>query len=167
MRIQWIAVVLLLVSGCASELTQPMPVYQPPEAASPQAQQKDMLECAALARQIMQGRYDYFGVQELRVRGQCLESRGWIAQTSSPTPSPGAGNRPAGYRTDYSDTRACEQQMLRQLRYYSGNVTGKDSPGWNQALVRYRIDRGLESEADALASMRRELGTEAPVACRN
>ena len=166
MRIWLIAVVLLVVSACASELTTPLPVYQPPEAKSSQEQQRDVLECAALARQIMLGRYDYFGVQELRVRGQCLESRGWVAQTPPASSHPGAGTPPAGYRTDSSDTRACEQQMLRQLRYYSGLPTGKDSPGWNQALVRYRIDRGLDSEADALASMRRELGTEAPVACR-
>ena len=151
MQIQWIAVVLLLASGCASELTTPLPVYQAPEAASLQAHQKDMFECAALARQIMLGRYDYFGVQELRVRGQCLESRGWQAQEAPARPAPVRSERPApplplssAALADIA-TRRCEQQALSALGRYQGPQDGREAPAWGQALGAYRRSKGIDS----------------------
>jgi hypothetical protein len=151
MRIRWIAVVLLFVGGCASELTQPLPVYQPPDTASPQAQQKDVLECAALARQIMLGRSDYFGVQEVRVRGQCLESRGWQAQAAPARPAPIRSERPApplplssAALADMA-TRRCEQQALSALGRYQGPQDGREAPAWGQALSAYRQTKGIES----------------------
>jgi hypothetical protein len=157
MRSHLVSIALLfsmIFVGCASIMVPD------PSAKSPDEQQRDRAECAAVAARAAQD-YAWSPFADLTAiratrEAECLESRGYVTTTRvTMRPSP-EGGQPGQGQPD--PVRRCFQQAYAWLGRYDGPIDGRSNVIWTAAQEAYLTEqRIMSNHPDAPNLMRDSL----------
>jgi hypothetical protein len=155
MRIQFIALALIsliTLVGCASILVPD------PSTKSPAEQQRDRVECAAVAARAAQD-YAWDPLADLEAvrtdqEAECLESRGYVITTKVYMRPSAEGNQAGQARPD--PVRRCYQQAYAWLGRYDGPVDGRANVIWRAAQVAYLTELQITSSRSGAPNLMQE-----------
>jgi hypothetical protein len=132
---------LMVLVGCASILVPD------PSTKSPDEQEKDRAECAAVAARAAQN-YAWDPLADLEAvradrEADCLESLGYVITTKVYMRPPADGDQPRQAQPD--PVRRCYQQAYAWLGRYDGPVDGRANVIWRAAQVAYLTELQITS----------------------
>jgi hypothetical protein len=137
---------LITLVGCASI------IVPDPSTKSPDEQEKDRAECAAVAARSAQD-YAWDPLADLDAvradrEAECLESLGYVITTKVYMRPSADGDQPGQAQPD--PVRRCYQQAYAWLGRYDGPVDGQANVSWRAAQVAYLTELQIvSSRSDA------------------